>query len=287
MSEKIYILLPVHNRREITRRFIDFLNVQTHQNFHLVLIDDGSCDGTADMVRENIAALTVIKGTGDWWWAGSLQQGLMWLIGQGLPPSTLILIINDDTLIEANFLDMAVSIIGRRKRTLLLAQCFSHQNGRLMDAGVHVDWRRWSHVQAETVSSINCLSTRGLFLHVEDFIEIGGFYPHLLPHYLSDYEFTIRAHRVGMDLITDPRLKLWLDEETTGCHKIVSGPFLAKMRELFSNRSVFNPINNLAYVVLACPWPWIPINMARVIMESMIIVAKLLVYRFHVGRNCS
>ena len=44
MKPCLYILLPVHNRREITRDFIDYLEAQTWQNYHLVLIDDESTD---------------------------------------------------------------------------------------------------------------------------------------------------------------------------------------------------------------------------------------------------
>ena len=64
MKPCIYILLPVHNRREITRDFIDCLVTQTCQNYHLVLIDDGSTDGTDQMVRERVENLTVIRGNG-------------------------------------------------------------------------------------------------------------------------------------------------------------------------------------------------------------------------------
>ena len=85
MKPYIYILLPVHNRRELTRDFIDCLKAQTYQNFHLVLIDDGSTDGTDQMVRERIENLTVIRGNGDWWWAGSLQQGFNYLKKKAVP----------------------------------------------------------------------------------------------------------------------------------------------------------------------------------------------------------
>lgn len=79
MSEKIYILLPVHNRSAITEHFVNCLAAQTYRSYHLVLIDDGSTDGTADMVRAKIKEISVIKGDGNWWWAGSLQQGIDWL----------------------------------------------------------------------------------------------------------------------------------------------------------------------------------------------------------------
>ena len=97
---KIYILLPVHNRKEITRGFIECLKTQTFQDYHLVLIDDGSNDGTAVMVKEHIPSATVLRGTGDWWWAGSLQQGIEWLRQQKVHDDDAVLMINDDVSIN-------------------------------------------------------------------------------------------------------------------------------------------------------------------------------------------
>ena len=264
MMEKIYILLPVHNRRDTTRRFIECLKVQTYKNFHLLLIDDGSTDGTAAMVREQIQSVTVIKGKGDWWWAGSLQQGYQWLKSQKLPISDVVLIINDDTEFDADFLETGIELLKKQEKTLLLAQCYSKQNQQLIDAGMHVDWRLLSFEQASTPEQINCLSTRGLFLRVGDLLEIGGFYPRLLPHYLSDYEFTIRAHRKGMKLMTHPLLKLWVDEEATGYHKLYSESLFVSVRRVFSKKSAFNPIIWTSFIALSCPWKWKILSLLRV-----------------------
>ena len=119
MKKCIYILLPVHNRREITRDFIDCLVSQTWQHYHLVLIDDGSTDGTEQMVRERIDNLTVIRGNGDWWWAGSLQQGVNFLKNKGLSPDDYVLIANDDVVFGKDFLSKGISILDKNKQALL------------------------------------------------------------------------------------------------------------------------------------------------------------------------
>ena len=283
MTNKIHILLPVHNRHAITRRFIGYLNAQTCRNFHLVLIDDGSTDGTEEMVREEVPAVTVIKGEGDWWWAGSLQQGYDLLKSQDVALSDFVLIINDDTRFEPDFFEKAVAILMDRERTLLLAQCFYSKNGVLNDAGVHVDWMRLTFHQAKSVEEINCLSTRGLFLRVSDFLTIGGFYPKLLPHYLSDFEFTIRAHRRGMKMLTDPTVKIWFDEETSGYHTLKGKSFIAALNRLFSIKSSRNPLAWAAFIALASPWPWKLSNWLRVLYDFL----KNLVACWKVSRPAS
>jgi GT2 family glycosyltransferase len=256
MNETIYILLPVHNRREITRRFVACLKNQTYSPYHLVLIDDGSTDGTAEMVREQIQSLTIIRGDGTWWWGGALQKGYNWLRARNPPLTDLVVIMNDDTEFEKHFLEKAVAYLREHQKTFLLAQCYSKEDNTLIDAGTHVDWRRFKFEQPSDRKQINCLSTRGLFFRVKDFYEVGGFRPFLLPHYLSDYEFTIRAHRKKMNLTADPSVKLWLNISTTGYHRVENNSFLGAMKTVFSARSAINPLVLSIFVALACPWRW-------------------------------
>lgn len=269
MTATIYILLPVHNRREVTRRFIKCLKAQTYRDYHLILIDDGSTDGTEEIVRGEIEALTVIKGVGDWWWAGSLQQGYKWLKRHDVPTSDLVLIVNDDTEFDIDFLERASNLLSEKSNTLLLAQCYSRQTRQLLDAGVHVDWRQLTFKSVSNPEKINCLSTRGLFLRVSDFFRIGGFYPVLLPHYASDYEFTIRAMRKGMKLVTDNSLKLFLDEGTTGFHYFSEFTGIEFIKKLFSKKSTGNPVYWTIFIALACPWKFKMLNWLRIWKNSI------------------
>ncbi|HUK05974.1 MAG TPA: glycosyltransferase, partial [Burkholderiales bacterium] len=58
-SGLLYVLAPVHNRRALTERFIGCLKAQTDRDYRLVLIDDGSTDGTAQMARASGVPLSV------------------------------------------------------------------------------------------------------------------------------------------------------------------------------------------------------------------------------------
>ena len=251
----IYILLPVYNRREITRRFIDCLNAQTYTNYHLVLIDDGCTDGTAEMVQSHISNVTVISGEGNWWWAGSLQQGYQWLRKKRSNHSDTVLLINDDAFIADDFLAIGTKILQENPDTLVGAQAYNKLDNSLLDVGVHVDWKKFSFTQANTPEDINCLSTRGLFIKEKDFLNLGGFYPRILPHYLSDYEFTIRAHKKGMRLITNNNLRLISDENLTGFHSIsYDESFIKFLQKYFSKKSANNPIYWITFILLICPW---------------------------------
>jgi GT2 family glycosyltransferase len=264
MNNYIYIFLPVHNRKNVTYRFISCLKSQTYENYHLLLIDDGSSDGTAEMVSRHIARLTVLKGIGEWWWTGSLQQGCNWLKERNVSPSDMVLIINDDTEFDPDFLKTAVSLLDRNSRTLILAQYYNRESQKAVETGITADWRKLTFEIARSPERINCLSTRGLFLRAGDLFETGCFYPRLLPHYASDYEFTMRALRKGMRLITDPTLKLWYDRKKTGYRHFGNDPFWVSVKKLFSIKAVANPFVLTVFIALSCPWRFKLISWLRV-----------------------
>lgn len=252
----IHILLPVHNRKETTLRFIHCLKNQTYQNYELILIDDGSNDGTSEAVQKSLDNVTIIKGDGDLWWAGSLQKGYELLKKRSIPLSDIILIINDDTIFEESFLENGSSLLSKYRNILLLARCYTEQKHKLDDRGLTIDWFRLNFTQAISDDKIDCFSTRGLFFCMEDFNKIGGFFPKFLPHYLSDYEFTIRAKRKGMKMITDPSIKLWTSEKLTGFRELEKEPFIDFLKKFFSIKSSMNPMVWTAFVILAAPWYW-------------------------------
>jgi GT2 family glycosyltransferase len=249
----IYVLAPVHNRRLTTERFVRCLTTQTDQGFQLVLVDDGSQDGTSEMVRDVIPTATIIEGTGHWWWAGSLERARRWLIGQPTLPDDLVLIANDDTTFEPDFLERARAAMGAHPHSLLLAQAFSGQTGASIGLGVAVNWEKLSFRPSHDPNDIGCFSTRGLFLRLDDFLGLGPFHTVLLPHYLSDYEFSIRAARRGFELRTDPAVWLVMDETATGTRvRDLTSP-KAYLKSVLSIKATMNPIYWTTFVILASP----------------------------------
>lgn len=264
MRPKIYILLPVYNRKEVTERFIDCLSIQTYSNFHLVLIDDGSTDNTEEMVKTKISNLTILKGKGDWWWSGSLQRGLEWLKENNTDNSALILFINDDVCFSPDYLEQACEVMTNKQGVLVLSRFKSADNIKIMETGVCADLHRLSFKVAEEGEKINCLSTRGLFVYWKDILAIGDFHPTLLPHYLSDYEYTIRAHKKGFRCETSANILIEPNDETTGYHKISAENFVDFLKKYFSKKSASNPIYWTSFVFLTSELLWTIPNFLRV-----------------------
>jgi len=46
------VIMPTYNRKHCIKNAIDSLLEQTYQNFELIIIDDGSTDGTNKYVKD-------------------------------------------------------------------------------------------------------------------------------------------------------------------------------------------------------------------------------------------
>ncbi|BAZ42347.1 putative glycosyltransferase [Calothrix sp. NIES-4101] len=266
---KIYIILPVHNRRDITLNFVGCLKVQRYQNYQLILIDDGSTDGTEEAVKNELSSTVIIKGKGNWWWAGGLQQGINWLKNNSINSHDIVLMINDDVTFDKFFLEKAVKILEDKQHSLLLAQSFGKQTGLPVNIGVKADMKALTFKQTFCEGEINCLATMGLFLRFADLLTIGNFYPNILPHYLSDYEFTIRAHQKGLKLCIHPELNIYVNEDTTGYSDLKKSKFIDFIKKYFSHKSMNNPMAWTAFIILSCPPKWIIFNIARIWKRSI------------------
>jgi len=44
--------MPTYNRREYLKETLDSILAQTYKNYEIVIVDDGSTDGTEEMIKK-------------------------------------------------------------------------------------------------------------------------------------------------------------------------------------------------------------------------------------------
>ena len=260
----VYVLVPVHNRKAITRKFLSSLDAQSYESVRLVLIDDGSTDGTGEMVRELNPSAAILTGDGSLWWSGCMQQGFDWLQSNQCGDDDVVFIANDDITFGPEFIATGVRALQQLPDSLLGAQVYDRATDTVHDSGVNADLRRFVFRAAERPEQINCLPTRALFVRWKDMRKVGGFHPYLLPHYFADYEYTMRAIRRGLRCVTRPDVAITADFGATGYHDLDSLVGWHFFRRLFSVKTPLNPVYRTSFVALASPGIWKPINIFNV-----------------------
>ncbi|NEP77369.1 MAG: glycosyltransferase family 2 protein [Okeania sp. SIO3B3] len=249
----IHIILPVYNRIDTTRAYIDQLLAQSYTDYHLILADDGSTDGTADMVASRVDNLTTLRGTGDWWWAGGLHAGYKWLLSHPPKDGDLVLLMNDDVRFEPDFLSSAVQEMAGKANTLLAATAYDIHTGESTPNCAYMD-PVYIIFSADSANEPNCCSTWTLFLRAEDMFKIGGFHPKLLPHFLSDIEYTLRAHQKGFQILESSSVKIGVDFESTHNKPHNCQTISQYFQSLFSKKNADSPVIFLFFAALRIPW---------------------------------
>ena len=258
----IHVVTAVHNRMQITKKFAEVLNAQTIRNkIHLLLVDDGCTDDTVSVVKSIFSNITVIRGDGNLWWGGALDKAYHWL-QKNADLSDIVLISNDDVQYGLDYIEIGVRKLNGRENVLLSGLAKDRNSDEIYDTPLKWDFENLKAERTFDKELANCVSTRSLFMRVSTLVKVGGFHPILLPHYASDYEWTIRAVRKGCRIECEKDLTYYASFESTGNRK-------RNITKMFSKKSNYNPIYRLTFILLTTPISKLPkafsIQFARLI----------------------
>lgn len=222
----VHVLMPVFNRLEMTRQMIDNLRAQQlDEPLRIVVVDDGSTDGTAEWLNAQ-PDVVVVPGDGQLWWGGGIHAGLQ-RVEQSQPADTdWVLWVNNDTRIEPTFvqslLDTARAHSPAAVGSVIRNQTPPHE---VLSIGPRIDaWRLLvtdrldvSGAAAATALGraieVDALSGRGVLFPLLALRAAGGMRPRALPHYLADYEVSLRVRAAGWRLLVSPSAAVFSSEE--------------------------------------------------------------------------
>lgn len=78
------IVVPVHNaRRDVVTLLKRLEGLNANFLACLILVDDGSTDGTSEFVSGQYPQVNLIRGDGNLWWGGGMRLGMQFALDQG------------------------------------------------------------------------------------------------------------------------------------------------------------------------------------------------------------
>jgi GT2 family glycosyltransferase len=257
----IYVVIPVHDRLALTRNCLDDLSQQDAADMTVVVVDDGSTDGTAETLARDYPSVLVLRGDGDLWWTGATNLGVAWALDRAAD-TDYILTLNNDTRCGRSYVRQ-LAVTAARHSPAIVGSLAVDGHGRVVQGGIRVNWltakrrvlaERVSlgdlRVQAGEVVSVDVLPGRGTLIPVSALRSLGLFEP-TLPHYGADYEFSRRAADHGYALLVSYDAVLEVQPDETGLHADHGWrPFLLSF---VSRRSANNLLYRWRYARLACP----------------------------------
>jgi len=170
----------------------------------------------------------------------------------------IVWFVNNDTSFESDFLQKSLEEIDSAGRGAMIAvPTMFTDSGTRAEGCFCCHWPRFTFRDYGLhPEKADCASTRCLFLRWGDVMASGGFRPRFLPHYFSDLEFTIRAHRRSIRIVPASSVQCYSTEYSTGLHDVPVGSAGKVLRHMFSNRFSANPLHAFLFIYLAAPVFW-------------------------------
>lgn len=272
----IYIIIPVHNRKHFTRQCLMSLREQTVQQFRTVVIDDGSTDGTSEMIQTEFPEVKLLRGDGNLWWTGATNLGVEYALDQN---AHYIMTLNDDTIPTSDFIGNMLKQAKRHPNTLLGALAIDAETRQPVYGGEIINWKRATFRQLLDINPPEKLSGlvevthfpgRGLFIPASVFSQIGIFDVKNFPQYAADYDFTHRAIRAGFRVCCNYDARLMIYPQASGDRQNRSRKSWKNYRNhLFGMKGGGNLIKFSIYAIKNCPKKYLPLFLFHGILRRI------------------
>ena len=285
---RTYIIIPVHNRKHLTRECLFSLRKQTFQNFKVIVVDDGSTDGTEEMINEAFSDVILLKGDGNLWWTGATNMGIAYALAQA-DQDDYILTLNDDTMVSPTYLQSLLDAALNHPSSLIGSIAVSNEDElTVVDAGVRINWltakytnlaegREYNDIldAGSLLQKVDVLPGRGTLIPIGVFQKVGLYDLKNLPHYGADYEFSRRANINGYNLLINYEAVVISNVKMTGLNNRVNKLGWSDLfRSFFSIKSTNNLMQRWRFVRLCCAGWKFPVfyvcDVGRLIIGSLL-----------------
>jgi GT2 family glycosyltransferase len=265
----MYIIIAVFNRKEITLNCISLLKQQTFSSFEIVVVDDNSIDGTSEEIAKKYPEVHIIKGTGEWWWTKSMNEGIKFALNRR---AELILFMNNDTIINKDYVETLLHQHYQHPWSVIGSIDVTHRDNRIFFSGISkINWFTLKATQyhhgyvkySPEISGLHktiALNGRGTLVPRKVFETVGLLDEKKLPQYASDFDFTLRTHKEGFPVLISWDAVVYSIVEETGEGKPYIKQSFLKFLKSFTNKYSQTSISTwYNYLRKYTAWYYLPI----------------------------
>ena len=248
IENNLFIVIAVHNRKTITLHCLNQLFQQSNTDFKIVVVDDGSSDGTYESILDSFPLVHLIKGNGNWWWTKSTNEGIKFARSKG---ASHILCLNDDTIFDVDYIKILHSYIDKYPNFVFGSVNLTDEvPSRVYFSGAYGLNKllfRFKRYEPTLSSNLNFfkkkdkiksiyLPGRGLLVPTSIYNNIGLFDEINFPQYGSDIDLTLRISKSNENVYIASKLILYTNLESTGSGDFYKNESFAQFISSFTNK---------------------------------------------------
>jgi GT2 family glycosyltransferase len=239
---RVEIVAPVHNRRDITLQCLRSLARINKDGLdvHIIIVDDGSTDGTSEAIKKQFPDVEIVKGDGNLWFTEGTNVGVRAALERN---PDYVLTMNDDQIFDSQFLKFMVETAESNPHAvvgaLLLLWDEPHKLFQVSPRWETLSggWRHWTHQTIWTVPKkpwrVDLIVGNCVLFPAQAIREQGLMDSKRYPNF-GDAEYTPRLRKKGWNLLIDPRARVFCQPNNIPA-KVVKMSLRQKIDALFLN----------------------------------------------------
>ncbi len=258
----IHVIIPVFNRLHYTINCISSLKQQNFRDFRIIVVDDGSTDGTYSHIRNNFPDVEVLRGDGNLWWTGATNLAVDHILEKNVPDDDFILTLNNDLIVKPDYFEKLLEVYNDNKPCLVGSISVDINNPEFVEyCGLR--WNKYTALYkpnakpSDTLSKLqettkaipsDLLWGRGVLIPVPVIKKIGMFDQKEFPHYMADEDFSARANKAGYKSFISTFAVVYNHIQLTGLNGVHKKKGFSYWKDMFfSKKSGINLANRFKW----------------------------------------
>jgi GT2 family glycosyltransferase len=249
----ISIIIPTFNRKNYLKKLLTNLHsctIPTDFAINIIVVVDGSTDGTFQMLISEFPEIHIVRGNGNWWYTKSMNRGFKKAIELN---SDFVLTMNDDTEIENDYIINIIESYNKvEPGSIMGSVSFTMEKpNRILSSGSYYKSRilgitksYYPSLLPKEPSEINddikesvLLPGRGMLIPIETLRELNLF-DDKFKQYHSDSDFCIRAQNNNIKVYVSFCAHIFVHHKQTGKGtSFLKEPFFKYLQNYFDETS--------------------------------------------------